>query len=68
MEGRVQRIGRAIDADAIRDDWRVFQDLANALGAGWAYEGVTDVLTDLLRTLPPYAAVNLGQRVLWGAP
>ncbi|HEY8736422.1 MAG TPA: molybdopterin-dependent oxidoreductase [Candidatus Dormibacteraeota bacterium] len=65
MEGRVQRIGRGIDADAVRDNWRVFQDLANQLGAGWAYEGVNDILQDVIRAVPPYEAVNRGERVLW---
>jgi predicted molibdopterin-dependent oxidoreductase YjgC len=65
MEGRVQRIGRAIDADAVRDDWRVLQDLANQLGAGWDYDGVNDITNDIVRALPPYEAVNRGERVLW---
>jgi predicted molibdopterin-dependent oxidoreductase YjgC len=65
MEGRVQRIGRAIDADAVRDDWRVFQDLANQLGAGWNYEGVNEVLQDIMKAIPPYEAVLKGERVLW---
>jgi NADH-quinone oxidoreductase subunit G len=65
MEGRVQRIGRAIDADAVRDNWRVFQDLANQMGAGWSYEGVNEVLNDLVAAIPEYEAVNRGERALW---
>jgi NADH-quinone oxidoreductase subunit G len=65
MEGRVQRIKRGIDAESVRDDWRVFQELANRLGATWSYESVDQITADLVRALPPYAAVNQGTRVLW---
>ncbi len=65
MEGRVQRISRAIDADAVRDDWRVIQDLANQLGATWTYERAHDITNDIVRALPGYEVVNRGERVLW---
>jgi formate dehydrogenase major subunit len=65
MEGRVQRIKRGIDADWVREDWRLFQELANRLGAAWAYESVDQITSDLVRAIPPYAAVKDGTRVLW---
>ncbi len=65
MEGRVQRIRKGIDAAWVREDWRVFQEIANHLGASWNYEGVDQVTADLVRALPPYAALNQGGRVLW---
>ena len=65
MEGRVQRILKGIDAAWVREDWRVFQEIANHLGASWNYEGVEQITADLVRALPPYAAVNQGARVLW---
>ncbi len=66
MEGRVQRILKGIDAAWVREDWRVFQEVANHLGASWNYEGVDKITADLVRALPPYtAAVNQGARVLW---
>jgi NADH-quinone oxidoreductase subunit G len=66
MEGRVQRINAGIDAAWVREDWRVIADIANRLGAGWAYESVTEITADLARSLPPYAAaVNKADRVLW---
>ena len=65
MEGRVQRILKGIDAASIREDWRVFQEIANHLGASWDYESVEAITGDLVRALPPYAAVNQGARVLW---
>ena len=68
MEGRVQRISRGLDADWVLEDWRVFQEIANGLGAGWAYESVADITAELVGSLPPYAALNRGERVLWGEP
>jgi len=68
MEGRVQRISRGLDADWVVEDWRVFQEIANGLGGGWGYESVTDITAELVRSLPPYAALNRGERVLWSEP
>ena len=65
MEGRVQRILKGIDAAWVRQDWRVFQEIANHLGASWGYESVEQITADLIHALPPYAAVNQGARVLW---
>ena len=68
MEGRVQRIARGLDADRVMEDWRVFQEIANGLGASWAYDTVSDITAELVRSLPPYAALNRGERVLWSEP
>ena len=68
MEGRVQRISRGLDADWVLEDWRVFQEIANGLGAGWGYESVADITAELVGSLPPYAALNRGERVLWSEP
>jgi NADH-quinone oxidoreductase subunit G len=65
MEGRVQRIRKGIDAAWVREDWRVFQEIANGMGASWSYEGVDQVTAELVRAVPPYAALNDGGRVLW---
>jgi NADH-quinone oxidoreductase subunit G len=68
MEGRVQRIRKGIDAAWVREDWRVLQEIANHLGASWDYESVEAITRELVRTLPPYAAVNQGARVIWSEP
>jgi len=65
MEGRVQRILKGIDAAWVREDWRVFQEIADHLGASWNYEGVDQITAELVRALPPYAALNQGARALW---
>src|SRR2546423_1248091 len=65
MEGRVQRILKGIDAAWVREDWLVFQEIANHLGASWNYESVEQITGDVVRAIPPYAALNQGARVLW---
>ncbi len=65
MEGRVQRIRKGIDAAWVREDWLVFQEIANQLGASWSYESVEQITADIVRGLPPYMAVNQEARVLW---
>src|SRR5256886_314 len=65
MEGRVQRILKGIDAAWVREDWRVFQEIANHLGANWDYESVEAITGDLVRAVPPYRALNEGAPVLW---
>ncbi|HYM49520.1 MAG TPA: molybdopterin-dependent oxidoreductase [Candidatus Limnocylindrales bacterium] len=65
LEGRVQLIRAAVDAAAVRDDWRILQDLAQALGAEWHYGVVEDVFADLARAMPQYQRALLGERVLW---
>jgi len=68
MEGRVQRMAMAIDAAAVRDDWKILLGIANALGASWSYRTVPDVFADLTRAVPPYAAAAPSEgRVLWEA-
>src|SRR6202022_282718 len=56
MEGRVERILKGLDAAWVREDWRVFQEIANQLGASWDYESVEKITPVLIRRLPPYAA------------
>src|SRR5438445_8668183 len=68
MEGRVQRILKGIDAAWVREDWLVFQEIANQLGASWNYESVAQITGDVVRAIPPYAALNQGARVLWSEP
>ncbi|HEY9288119.1 MAG TPA: molybdopterin-dependent oxidoreductase [Candidatus Dormibacteraeota bacterium] len=65
LEGRVQRIKAGIDAAWVREDWRVIQEIANRLGAGWDYDDVAAIRADLIGALPAYAAVNRGERVNW---
>jgi formate dehydrogenase major subunit len=65
MEGRVQRIRAAIDAAAVRDDWKILQGVARALGADWGYGGPEAIFADLSRAVPAYRADRIGERALW---
>ncbi len=68
MEGRVQRIQPAIDAAAVRDDWRILQGIAQALELDWRYGAVADVFQDLVKVLPGYEVAARGERVIWSRP
>ena len=65
MEGRVQRIRPAIDAAVVRDDWKILQGVAQALGADWRYRDPDEVFADLSRAVPAYRADRIGERALW---
>ena len=65
MEGRVQRIRPAIDAAVVRDDWKILQGVAQALGADWRYRDPEEVFADLSRAVPAYRADRIGERALW---
>src|SRR3989442_3778589 len=65
MEGRVQRNRKGIDATWVREDWRVFQKIANRLGASWSYDGVEEITHRLVRALTTYdPALKEGRRDL----
>jgi NADH dehydrogenase/NADH:ubiquinone oxidoreductase subunit G len=66
MEGRVQLLDEGIDAPGIWHDWRVFQEIANALGARWDYDILDQVAADLRKALPKYSDTRAGSIVLWG--
>ena len=68
MEGRVQRIRPAIDAAAVRDDWRILQGIAQALGADWRYREPEEIFQDLAAVVPGYRADRIGERVLGSEP
>jgi NADH-quinone oxidoreductase subunit G len=65
MEGRIQRMNASIDAAAVRDDWRIMQEVARALGADWAYRDVGEVTREVGRAVPAYGRTAPGERVLW---
>ena len=66
LEGRIQRLRQALPPQAKTPaDWRVFQDLANAGEAGWAYRQPVDVMRDIIRAVPAYAIKKSGERAGW---
>ncbi|MBI3091861.1 MAG: (2Fe-2S)-binding protein [Candidatus Tectomicrobia bacterium] len=53
--GRVQRLHRAFHppGDA-RADWRILRDLAQQLGAEWAYDSPADIMQEIAVEVPAY--------------
>ena len=66
MEGRIQRIRPAIPSvTRTGPDWRLLQDVANHLDAGWAYRQPAEVMRDIVATIPAYGIPRAGERALW---
>jgi len=66
MEGRVQRLRQAIPPVAkTPPDWKLYQDLANRWEAGWSYQQTSDVMRDIIATVPAYAIEKAGERTKW---
>jgi NADH-quinone oxidoreductase subunit G len=62
LERRVQRLRVTREAPGeARPDWRIFRDVANALGASYFFNKSEDVLRDIAATVPAYADVTLGR-------
>jgi predicted molibdopterin-dependent oxidoreductase YjgC len=62
LERRVQRLRVCREAPGeARPDWRIFRDVANALGAAYFLNKPEDVLRDIAATVPGYAEVTLGR-------
>lgn len=58
-ERRVQRIKPAVQPPGeAREDWRIIQDIANAMGGGWQYQHVSDITNEIARVTPQYAGLK----------
>ena len=52
-ERRIQRVRAAVAPPGeARADWRVFVDVARALGCGWSYQDPAEVMDEIARTAP----------------
>ena len=59
VERRVQVVRKAmLELPGARADWRILTDLAVALGLGWSYRGVADILAEIARCVPLYAGAT----------
>jgi len=59
MEGRVQKLRRAIDpAREARAGWQVLAELCARFGAGNSYATGTDVLSEIAQAVPQYATIE----------
>jgi len=58
-ERRVQRLYQVFEPlDGCRPDWRIIQDVANQLGAGWKYGHPSQVMDEIASLTPLFAGVN----------
>jgi formate dehydrogenase major subunit len=58
-ERRVQRTYQSLpELGDSRADWKITQDLANHMGAGWTYKHPSDIMDELASLSPIYAGVN----------
>jgi NADH-quinone oxidoreductase subunit G len=60
--GRIQRLNTAIPSPGIaRPEWQTLAALLNELGADGGYLTIEDVFTDMARTIPCLAGLNLSK-------
>ncbi|MEI9976733.1 MAG: formate dehydrogenase subunit alpha, partial [Ignavibacteriota bacterium] len=58
-ERRVQRLYQVLEPlPGSRPDWRIIQDVANRLGAGWHYSHPSEVMDEIASLAPMFAGVN----------
>jgi formate dehydrogenase major subunit len=58
-ERRIQRLYQVFEPlDGCRPDWRIIQDVANALGAGWHYQHPSQVMDEIASLTPMFAGVS----------
>lgn len=58
-ERRVQRIRKAVEPPGeARADWEIIIDLANRLGANWAYQSPREIMDEINELVPIYAGIT----------
>ncbi len=58
-ERRIQRLYQVFDPiEGSRPDWRIVQDVANHLGAGWKYEHPSQIMEEIASLTPLFAGVS----------
>ncbi|HAS6277547.1 TPA: formate dehydrogenase subunit alpha [Vibrio vulnificus] len=58
-ERRVQRIYPAVNPPGeAKEDWRIIQEIANAMGSDWHYRSVADITNEITRVTPQYAGLK----------
>jgi formate dehydrogenase major subunit len=58
-ERRIQRLYQVLEPlPGSRPDWRIFQDVANRLGAHWNYQHPSEVMDEIASLVPLFAGVN----------
>lgn len=58
-ERRIQRLYQVFEPlEGCRPDWRIIQDVANALGARWRYQHPSEVMDEIASVTPMFAGVS----------
>ena len=58
-ERRIQRLYQVFEPlGASRPDWRIIQDVANALGARWRYDHPSEIMVEIAGLCPIFAGVT----------
>ena len=58
-ERRVQRLYEVLEPlEGCRPDWKIVQDIANRLGAGWHYQHPSEVMDEIASLTPMFAGVS----------
>ena len=58
-ERRIQRLYQGLpELGDSKADWKITQDLANQMGAGWSYHHPSEIMDELASLSPIYAGVN----------
>jgi formate dehydrogenase major subunit len=58
-ERRIQRLYEVFEPlEGSRPDWRIIQDVANRLGAGWAYSHPSEIYGEIASLTPMFAGVT----------
>jgi formate dehydrogenase major subunit len=58
-ERRIQRLYEVLEPlEGCRPDWKIIQDVANQLGAGWNYQHPSEVMDEIASLTPMFAGVN----------
>ncbi|USD67682.1 formate dehydrogenase subunit alpha [Vibrio sp. SCSIO 43136] len=58
-ERRVQRLNPALKAPGdAREDWRIIQDIAIAMGADWDYQSIEQITAEINQVTPQYQGIT----------
>ena len=58
-ERRIQRLYEVLEPlEGSRPDWRIIQDVANRLGAGWHYQHPSEIMAEVASLTPLFAGVS----------
>ncbi len=58
-ERRVQRLNPALTAPGeAREDWKIIQDIANAMGGKWNYQSVAEITQEIADVTPQYTGIT----------